>query len=134
MLDGETPPILPMNMKWSTPRAKRRSSNLINKIKDRLLLKLEIKEGEEVKVREITFNNNEAFDDGDLKGEMDETSETKWWKFWGGGKFDPKEYEKDKELIVNFYKKNGYRDAEILSDSLVYSADKKDINIANGCL
>ena len=106
-----------------------KSSNLINKIKERLLLKLEIKEGEEVKVREISFNNNVAFDDGDLKSEMDETSETKWWKFWGGGKFNPKEYEKDKELIVKFYKKNGYRDAEILSDSLVYSPDKKDLKI-----
>ena len=106
-----------------------KSSNLINKIKDRLLLKLEIKEGQEVKVREIAFNNNEAFDDGDLKSEMDEISETKWWKFWGGGKFDPNNYEKDKELIVNFYKKNGYRDAEILSDSLIYSDDKKDLKI-----
>lgn len=106
-----------------------KSSNLINKIKDRLLLKLEIKEGDEVKVREIAFNNNEAFDDGDLKGEMDEISEAVWWKFWGGGKFDPKNYDKDKELIVNYYKKNGYRDAEILSDSLIYSDDNKDLKI-----
>jgi len=106
-----------------------KSSNLINKIKERLLLKLEIKEGDEVSVREISFNNNEAFDDGDLKGEMDETSETKWWKFWGGGKFDPKNFQKDKELILNYYKKNGYRDAEILSDSLIYSDNKKDLKI-----
>lgn len=106
-----------------------KSSNLINKIKDRILLKLVIKEGEEVKVREIAFENNESFDDGDLKSEMDETSEAVWWKFWGGGKFDPKKYEKDKELIVDFYKKNGYRDAEILTDSLIYSDDKKDLKI-----
>lgn len=106
-----------------------KSSNLINKIKDRLLLKLVIDEGDEVTVREISFNNNEAFDDGDLRGEMDETSEKKWWKFWGGGKFDPRDYKKDKDLIINFYKKNGYRDAEILSDSLIYSEDKKDLRI-----
>jgi outer membrane protein insertion porin family len=106
-----------------------KSSNLINKIKDRILLKLLIKEGEEVKVREITFANNEAFSDGDLKGEMDETSEAKWWKFWGGGKFDPKKYKEDKSLILKYYKKNGYRDAEILSDSLIYSEDRKDLKI-----
>lgn len=106
-----------------------RSSNLINKIKDRILLKLEIREGEEVKVREISFNNNTEFDDGDLKGEMDEISEKKWWKFWGGGKFDPKLFEKDKELIIKFYRKNGYKDAEILSDSLIYSEDKQDLRI-----
>ena len=106
-----------------------KSSNLINKIKERLLLKIEIKDGDEVSIREIAFNNNNAFDDDDLKGAMDETSEAVWWKFWGGGKFDPKNYEKDKELIINYYKKNGYRDAEILSDSLIYSDDKKDLQI-----
>lgn len=114
-------------VKYSGSEAK--SSNLINKIKERLLLKLLIKEGEEVTIREISFNNNEAFDDGDLRDEMDKTSVKKWWKFWDGGKFDPKNYAKDKELIINFYKKNGYRDAEILSDSLIYSEDKKDLHI-----
>ena len=106
-----------------------KSSNLINKIKDRKLLKLEIEEGNEVRVREIAFKDNKAFDDGDLRGAMDETSVAIWWKFWGSGKFDPKKYAKDKESIINFYKKNGYRDAEIISDSLVYSSDKKDLKI-----
>ena len=106
-----------------------KSSNLINKIKERLLLKIEIKDGDEVSIREIAFSNNNAFDDDDLKSAMDETSEAVWWKFWGGGKFDPKNYEKDKELIINYYKKNGYRDAEILSDSLIYSDNKKDLQI-----
>ena len=105
------------------------SSNLINKIKERLLLKFVIEEGNEVTVRQISFNNNEAFDDDDLKSELDETSEKVWWKFWSGAKFDPKNYDKDKELLVNFYKKNGYRDAEIIADSLVYSDDKEDIKI-----
>lgn len=106
-----------------------KSSDLINKIRERFLLKLDITEGDEVSVRKISFNNNNAFDDSDLKSEMDETSETKWWKFWGGGKFNPNDFKKDKDLIINFYKKNGYRDAEILSDSLIYSDDKKDLNI-----
>jgi len=114
-------------VEYSETEAK--SSNLINKIKERLLLKIEIKDGDEVSIREIAFSNNNAFDDDDLKGAMDETSEAVWWKFWGGGKFDPKNYEKDKELIISYYKKNGYRDAEILSDSLIYSDDKKELQI-----
>jgi len=114
-------------VEYSNNEAK--SSNLINKIKDRLLLKLVIKEGDEVKVREIAFENNAAFDDGDLKGEMEETSEAVWWKFWSSGKFDPKKYKEDKDLIVKYYKKNGYRDAEIISDSLIYSENKKDLKI-----
>ena len=104
-------------------------SNLIPKIKDRVLLKLSIDEGDEVIVRKIEFNGNTVFDDGDLVGEMDETSESVWWKFWSSAQFKPKEFEKDKQLVVDFYKKNGYRDAEILNDSLIYYNDNKELKI-----
>jgi outer membrane protein insertion porin family len=105
------------------------SSNLISKIKERLILKIIIEEGDEVTVRKIEFEGNRDFDDGDLKGAMDETSEKTWWKFWDGAKFNPNDYAKDKELIIKFYQRNGYRDAEILSDTLIYSEDKRDLNI-----
>ena len=104
-------------------------SNLISRIQDRVLLKLTIKEGDEVIVRKIEFNGNNVFDDGELAGEMDETSESVWWKFWSSAQFKPKDFEKDKQLVVDYYKKNGYRDAEVLSDSLIYSNDKKDLGI-----
>ncbi len=105
------------------------SSNLISKIKDRVLLKIKIEEGSKVKVRDITFEGNNDFDNGELRSEMEETSIARWWKFWDSGKFDPVKYKKDKESIIKFYRKNGYRDAEILSDTLIYSNDKKDVNI-----
>ena len=104
-------------------------SNLISRIKDRVLLKLTIEEGDEVIVRKIEFNGNTIFDDGELAGEMDETSESVWWKFWTSAQFKPKEFEKDKQLVVDYYKKNGYRDAEVLDDSLIYFNDKKDLRI-----
>ncbi|MGB5529958.1 MAG: outer membrane protein assembly factor BamA [Ignavibacteriaceae bacterium] len=105
-------------------------SNLISRIQDRVLLKLTIEEGDEVIVRKIEFNGNTVFDDGELTGEMDETSESVWWKFWSSAQFKPKDFEKDKQLVVDYYKKNGYRDAEVLSDSLNYSNNKKDLEIA----
>lgn len=106
-----------------------KSSNLISKIKDRQLLKIEIEEGSLTKVRGIDFEGNIAIDDGDLRGAMDETSIARWWKFWSSGKFNPENYKKDKESIIKYYRKNGYRDAEILSDTLLYSNNKKDVNI-----
>jgi outer membrane protein insertion porin family len=102
---------------------------LIEKIKDRILLKLKIKENEKVTVREIHFINNTAFQDGDLKGAMDDIEEAKWWKFWSGAKFDKEKFEKDKKNIKDFYLKNGYRDAEITNDSLTYYNDNKDLKI-----
>ncbi|MDX1372565.1 MAG: POTRA domain-containing protein, partial [Nitrososphaeraceae archaeon] len=104
-------------------------SNLIPRIVDRVLLKLKIEEGDEVVVREIEFAGNNAFDDDDLKGELDETEESKWWKFWSSAQFKPEEFKKDKELLVNYYRENGYRDAEVLSDSLIYYNDNKDLKI-----
>jgi outer membrane protein insertion porin family len=104
-------------------------SNLISRIKERVLLKLKIEEGDEVIVRQIEFTSNLAFDDADLEGEMDETSESVWWKFWTSAEYNPQEYEKDKALVVDYYRKNGYRDAEILDDSLVYYDDNKSLKI-----
>ena len=104
-------------------------SNLIEKIKARVLVKFIIEENDQVVVREIKFFGNEAFEESDLQGELDETEEAKWWKFWSSAKFDKKKYDEDKALLLKFYKRNGYRDAEIISDSLIYFNDKKDLKI-----
>jgi len=93
------------------------------------IVRVDIDEGSEVRVDHITFEGNEAFSDGALRGAMDNTSEKHWWKFWSSAKFDRKKYDDDKKLVVDFYRNNGYRDAEILSDSIWYSADKVNMNI-----
>lgn len=104
-------------------------SDIIRKIKDRVLLKFDFDEGDEIVVRKIEFYGNEAFDDDDLKSEFDETTESRWWRFWSGSHLNKEDYKKDKELLGTFYRKNGYRDFEILKDSLEYSDDLKDVNI-----
>lgn len=104
-------------------------SDLVSRIKDRVIIKFIIDEGEEVRVRKIEFVGNKAFDQDDLKGTMDEINEAKWWKFWGSGKFDFENYKKDKQAIIKFYRKNGYRDAAIVYDTLIYSDDKKNLTI-----
>ena len=108
------------------PESKR---NIIKRIKNRLLLVYFIDEGEEVDVNSIRFNGNEAFDDDDLKSEFDETSEPVWWKFWQDDSFNKEDYEKDKKLLKDFYNKEGYRDFEIVSDSLIYNDDKTEVDI-----
>ena len=104
-------------------------TNLIEKIKDRVLLKYDIVENDVTKVRKITFKGNNELSESDLKGAFKETEESKWWKFWSSSKFDKNKYEEDKKLLQKHYLKSGYRDAEIISDSLVYSNDKKDLEI-----
>lgn len=103
--------------------------DVVGKLRARVLLLFKIEEGEEVSVNKIFFNGNQAFEDDDLKSEFDETEESTWWKFWSSANFKKDLYEKDKELLVNFYRKNGYRDAEILSDTLIYNADKTEVDL-----
>ncbi len=104
-------------------------SDLISRLKDRVIIKLDIKEGDVVKVRSIEFVGNEYFSDEDLIDEMDEISIAKWWKFWRSGKFDKTKLKKDKEALIKFYRKNGFKDALIISDSLIFSNNFKDVKI-----
>ena len=103
--------------------------DLISRIKDRILLKLDIDEQDKVTVRTIVFTGNKAFNNGDLRSELDNTEEARWWKFWSSAKFKPDKFEDDKKGLKSFYEEHGYRDAEVLSDSLIYSNDKKDLKI-----
>ena len=97
--------------------------------KGRVNIRVTVDEGPEVQVASIEFEGNTVFDDGDLRGEMDETSEKSWWKFWSSAQFDRKKYEEDKQLIVKHYRRNGFRDAEVMSDSIRYSDDREEMSI-----
>ncbi len=105
------------------------SRTYVNKIKERILLKFDIKEGKKVTVRKIEFNGNQAFSDDDLKDAFDKTSEKRWWKFWNRAKLNSDKFEEDKKLLVDFYRKNGYRDFEVLSDTVLYFNDNQDARI-----
>jgi len=87
---------------------------------------IDIQEGEEVQIEKITFHGNTAFDDDDLKDAMDDTNEDSWWR---SADFDQKKYKADLDKVILFCKENGYRDAEILRDSVYYSQDEKNIFI-----
>ncbi len=94
--------------------------------KQRVNLNIEVTEGSEVQIEGIKFHGNNAFDDDDLKDAMEEIQEDRWWR---SADFDPIKFEEDKNLVVQFYKENGFRDAEVIRDSLYYSEDKEDLFI-----
>ncbi len=104
-------------------------NHLISRIKNRILLRFLITENDQITVRNIVFKGNKSIDSDDLKGEMSEISEAKWWKFWSSSKYDPKGLKSDEKDIIKYYMSKGYRDAEIISDSLIFSNDKKDVTI-----
>jgi outer membrane protein insertion porin family len=92
-------------------------------------IRILIKEGKKLTVRNITFEGNNKIRSKDLKKSMDNTSEKIWWKFWDGATFDKKKFDEDKALIVAYCKEKGFKDAEIKDVDLKISQDKEDINI-----
>jgi len=94
--------------------------------KGRALLQLTIKEGEKVQIKRIRFFGNTAFADGKLKKQMKKTKEDTWWR---GADFNRVKYDEDKEKVLGFYRNNGFRDAEIIKDSLYYDSKRKDMFI-----
>lgn len=92
-------------------------------------LRIKINEGNKVSVEKVSFEGNTHVSSGDLKGAMEETSEEKWWKFWDKARFNREKYEKDKQLIVDYYREKGFKDAAIVKDELTYSGDNEDLRI-----
>ncbi len=92
----------------------------------KVILRFVIDEGNKVQVEEINFFGNQNFSDGKLRKQMKETKEDRWWR---GADFDEIKYEQDLQKIIEFYQKEGFRDAEIVKDSVYYDESKKDLFI-----
>jgi outer membrane protein insertion porin family len=75
--------------------------------------------GEKVKIADIEFNGNQELSNARLKRALKNTKEKNFFRFWKRSKFIAAEYEEDKTNLINKYKEKGFRDARILSDSLV---------------
>ncbi len=91
-------------------------------------LVVNVDKGERVKIEDIEISGNEAFSDARLKRAMKKTKEQKFLRFWKRSKFIPEEYEADKQKILSIYKERGYRDARIVSDSLIH-VDENDVTL-----
>ena len=91
-------------------------------------LSITINEGREMIVREIAFTGNIHVASGDLRSAMEDTKEKRWWKIFSSGSFDEKKYEADKGKIVDYYHSKGYRDVQILGDS-IWVTGENDLHI-----
>lgn len=81
----------------------------------RVNLVFEINEGGATKVKNIQFIGNRAFSDSQLK-DIITTSQQGWFDFLKGTAFyDPDRVNLDRELLRQYYLKNGYADARIVS-------------------
>ena len=96
---------------------------IINLDNNRIDVVFEINEGPTTKVRAINFIGNSAFSDSQLRYVVS-TTQTNLLSFLKSTNiYDPDRLNLDRELLRQFYLKNGYADARILSASADLDAD-----------
>lgn len=98
---------------------------IINLDSNRIDVVFEINEGPTTKVRSINFIGNHAFSDSQLRYVIT-TTRTNWLSFLKNTNiYDPDRLNLDRELLRQFYLKNGYADARIVSATADLDRDGK---------
>jgi len=85
-------------------------------------LYVRVHEGKKVKIKRISFEGNSAFSDKKLRKRLKETKKKALFR---KGEFRRERFEEDLEAMIEFYREHGYRDAQVLGDSIWYSDDLK---------
>ena len=85
--------------------------------------------GQKVKIATIDFEGNEMFTDKKLRKAMKNTKEKFIFRVLKASKYIKEKYQEDLESIVDRYKEKGYRDARVVSDTVIYNKDKNNIAI-----
>ena len=93
--------------------------------KDQVNVDIMIDKKEKVKVHQITIDGNTVLTDKKLKRIMKKTNEkNKLLNLFRPKKFIEEKYEEDKQLIIDKYNELGYRDAQIVVDSITPYDDR----------
>lgn len=85
---------------------------LINAVR----LAFTIERGDKVRIAAITFSGNDHVKPAKLRKQMKETKHR--WKLFSSSKLIQAKYEEDKLKVIQYYNTLGYRDAQIVRDSV----------------
>ncbi len=86
-----------------------------------IILDINIRKGEKVKINNINILGAQAFSEKKLKRQLKETKEKKPFRIFKSSKFIQESFETDLDQVINLYKEKGYRDARIIK------SEKKNI-------
>ncbi|MDR1646221.1 MAG: outer membrane protein assembly factor BamA [Tannerellaceae bacterium] len=102
-----------------------------------VIVDIHIDKNEKTKINEIVFSGNSALSSFQLRKAMKKTNEkfslprrfkTSILEMFSTKKFTTEEYEKDKKNLIEKYNEYGYRDAVILTDSVI-NVNDKSVNV-----
>jgi outer membrane protein insertion porin family len=84
-----------------------------------LILDVVINKGKKVMINSVTFEGNKAFSQSKLRGFLSKTRTRKFYNIFGSKKFKDDKYLEDKQNLVDKMQENGYRDAKLISDTVI---------------
>ncbi len=91
---------------------------------NQVTLVFDIHKGKKVKIGEIHIVGAEKEKPESLKMKFKETKEKRFYRFWKPSKYIESDFKDDLDKMIAFYSKLGYRDARVISDSVVKINDK----------
>ena len=80
---------------------------------------INVDKGDKVKIKNIIFEGNEKLSDKKLQKALKKTKEKRAGRFWKKSKYIEEDYENDLNLLIDKYAESGYRDARVLSDTII---------------
>ena len=93
-----------------------------------LKMVVNIDRGNRVKIKSIDFEGVEKFSANKLVAQFKNTKKKNIFRFWKKSKYISKDYQEDLTSLIDFYKEKGYRDARVISDTII-DADNTDLAI-----
>ncbi len=103
--------------------------------KNHVILNVDVDKKEKIKIRHIILEGNKELTDKKIKGGLFSKGALgkireagKLSSFMKATKFTPERYKEGKQKLIDKYYELGYRDAEILDDS-VWTNDQKHVNV-----
>ncbi|MCQ2975023.1 MAG: outer membrane protein assembly factor BamA [Bacteroidales bacterium] len=87
-----------------------------------------VDKGNKVKIKEIIPEGNVNFSDKKVRQGLKQTKQKRWYGMFKPSKFIRTKFEEDKETLIKKFNEFGYRDAQVLGDS-VYKIDDKTVGV-----
>ncbi len=87
-----------------------------------------VKKGDKVKIKNITFEGNQELSDKKLRKALKSTKQKRFGRFWKKSKYIEEDYQEDLGLLVDKFAENGFRDARVISDTII-KLDENNIDL-----
>ncbi|MBN1251433.1 MAG: outer membrane protein assembly factor BamA [Bacteroidales bacterium] len=104
-------------------------------LQNAVILYVNVEKSKKVRIKKIKFVGNTVFEEKKLKKFLKNTKERRWYGLFKPSKYIPEKYKDNKIQLVSKLYGKGYRDAKIISDTLINNDDNTislTLNIEEG--